>query len=347
MTNPTASSTETNMTDSESSYHCELVGDNYSGQRLDQIAAELFSQFSRSRLQSWIKAGELTVDGMTRKSKDKLLGGEKLELNAEIKAEERWQPQPVELDVVYSDDHIIVINKTVGLVVHPGAGVPDQTLLNGLLYHFPELATIPRAGIVHRLDKDTSGLMVVARSLLAHTSLTQQLQDRSVGREYEAVVMGEMTGGGKVDKPIGRHPSNRVKMAVIDRPTNRPTNSEKSSSAKEAITHFRLKTRYKRYTHIACQLETGRTHQIRVHMAYIKHPLIGDPVYLSRQRWLAGTSVELKEVLASFPRQALHAKKLTLVHPFSQEIMTWESELPEDMQQLLVALKADMKLQAE
>lgn len=331
------------MTESETSFHSEDVSDHYSGQRLDQIAAELFNQFSRSRLQSWIKAGELTVDGMTRKPKDKLLGGEKLELNAEIKAEERWEPQPIELDVVYSDDHIIVINKAVGLVVHPGAGVPDQTLLNGLLYHFPELATIPRAGIVHRLDKDTSGLMVVARSLLAHTSLIQQLQDRSVGREYEALVMGEMTGGGKVDKPIGRHPSNRVKMAVIDRPTN----SEKSSSAKEAITHFRLKTRYKRYTHIACQLETGRTHQIRVHMAFIKHPLIGDPVYLGRQRWLAGTSVELKEVLASFPRQALHAKKLTLVHPFLQETMAWESELPEDMQQLLVALKADMKLQAE
>lgn len=322
---------------SDSLFYSEEVLDHHSGQRLDHIAAELFNDFSRSRLQSWIKGGQLTVDGMTRKPKDKLLGGEKLTLHAELEAEERWLPQAISLNIVYQDEHIIVINKPAGLVVHPGAGVPDQTLLNGLLHHFPELATIPRAGIVHRLDKETSGLMVVARSLLAHASLIEQLQDRSVGREYEAIVMGEMTGGGKVDKPIGRHPTNRIKMAVLD------ARADQNKTAKEAITHYRLKTRFKRYTHIACKLETGRTHQIRVHMAYIKHPLVGDPVYLGRQRWLAGTEKALKQVLIDFPRQALHAKKLTLVHPESDETMSWESELPEDMQHLLLALKADQQ----
>lgn len=326
------------MTGPEAEYYCQDVAAHFTGQRLDQVAAELFNDFSRSRLQAWIKEGLLTVNGEQRKPKDRLLGGETLELTAVLEAEERWLPQQIELNIVYSDEHIIVINKPAGLVVHPGAGVPDNTLLNGLLYQFPELATIPRAGIVHRLDKDTSGLMVVARSLLAHDSLVQQLQERSVGREYEAIVMGELTGGGKVDKPIGRHPSNRIKMAVLNKPNT------DNGSAKEAITHYRLKTRYQRYTHIACKLETGRTHQIRVHMAYINHPLVGDPVYLGRQRWLAGTSAELKEALINFPRQALHAKKLTLVHPYTEGVMSWESELPKDMQVLLLALKTDQKL---
>ncbi len=319
------------MSNSESQHYFHRVESNYSGQRLDQVAAEVFNHFSRARLQSWIKAGQLTVDGKQRKSKDKLIGGELLELAAIVDAEERWQPQSIPLDIVFSDEHIIVLNKPAGLVVHPGAGVPDGTLLNGLLHYFPELTNIPRAGIVHRLDKETSGLMVVARSLVAHASLIQQLQDRSVGREYEAVVMGELTGGGKVDKPMGRHPTNRIKMAVL----------EQHASAKQAITHYRLLARYSRYTHIACKLETGRTHQIRVHMAYIKHPLVGDPIYLGRQRWLAGTAEPLKQMLANFPRQALHAKKLALVHPASKEELSWQVELPDDMQKLLSALKTD------
>ncbi len=319
------------MSDSDSQNYLHRVEPNYSGQRLDQVAAEVFNHFSRARLQSWIKAGQLTVDGSQRKPKDKLIGGELLQLVAIVEAEERWLPQSIPLDIIYSDEHIAVLNKPAGLVVHPGAGVPDGTLLNGLLHHFPELVNIPRAGIVHRLDKETSGLMVVARSLAAHTSLIQQLQDRSLGREYEAVVMGELTGGGKIDKPMGRHPTNRIKMAVL----------ENNAAAKQAITHYRLLTRYSRYTHIACKLETGRTHQIRVHMAYIKHPLIGDPVYLGRQRWLAGTAEPLKQVLANFPRQALHAKKLTLIHPESKQEHSWQVELPEDMQALLSALRTD------
>jgi 23S rRNA pseudouridine1911/1915/1917 synthase len=304
------------------------VEPHHSGKRLDQVAAEIFSDYSRARLQAWIKNGQLKVNGAMLKPKDKLLGGEFLELTVTPETDDRWQAQAIELDVVDADKDLILINKPAGLVVHPGAGVAKGTLLNGLLHHFPELNSLPRAGIVHRLDKDTSGLMVVARSLSAHTSLVKQLQSRSLGREYEAVVMGEMTGGGMVDKPIGRHPTQRIKMAVL----------EHSNTAKQAVTHYRLIKRFSRYTHIACQLETGRTHQIRVHMAHIHHPLVGDPIYLGRQRWLSGTPEPLKQVLGNFPRQALHAKKLTLIHPQHGEELTWESELPADMQTLLSAL---------
>jgi 23S rRNA pseudouridine1911/1915/1917 synthase len=308
-----------------------LVSTEHSGKRLDQVATVLFDSYSRGRIQEWIKQAAITVDGESRRPKDKLLGGEIISLTVVLEEEERWQPQEIAINEVYSDEHIIVINKPGGLVVHPGAGMPDGTLLNGLLYRYPELAMLPRAGIVHRIDKDTTGLMVVARSLLAHTSLVQQLQDRSLGREYEALVMGELTGGGVIDKPIGRHPTQRIKMAVVER-------TPKAQAGKEAVTHYRLVKRFSGYTHIACQLETGRTHQIRVHLAHIKHPLLGDPVYLTRQRWVAGTADELKEALKVFRRQALHAKKLTLVHPYSGDTMEWESELPEDMQLLLSAL---------
>ncbi|MGH1485082.1 MAG: 23S rRNA pseudouridine(1911/1915/1917) synthase RluD [Cellvibrionaceae bacterium] len=317
------------MSESESFYY--QVDSTHSGQRLDQIAAEAFSDFSRARLQAWIKSGSLTVDGQVRKPKDKLYGGEALQLEVVVEAEQRWLPQSIPLDIHYVDEHIIVVNKQAGLVVHPGAGMPDKTLLNGLLFLYPELSGIPRAGIVHRLDKETSGLMVIARSLQAHTSLVKQLQDRSVGREYEAIVMGELTGGGTVDKPIGRHQTNRLKMAVL---ANNP-------SAKEAITHYRLIKRFPRYTHIACQLETGRTHQIRVHMSYIKHPLVGDPVYLGRQRWMSGTSIELKHFLPTFNRQALHAKKLTLIHPHTGEEQFWEVDTPDDMRELLLMLEQE------
>ena len=320
------------MSESESSlvFH---VTDEHWGQRLDQVAAIAFSDYSRSRLQEWIKSGDLTVDDQMGKSKDKLQGGECLRLHVVTETETHAQPEPIDLNIIFEDEHIIVLNKPADLVVHPGAGVPNGTLLNGLLYHYPELAELPRAGIVHRLDKQTTGIMVVARSLMAHTSLVQQLQDRSLGREYEAVVMGQLTGGGKVDKPIGRHPTNRLKMAVL----------ENSSQGKEAVTHYRLLERFSLYTHIRCQLETGRTHQIRVHLAHIKHPIVGDPVYLVRQKWLKGTGEPLKQCLAGFNRQALHAKKLTLVHPATAEILSWETELPADIQALLVALKDDKR----
>ena len=296
--------------------------------RLDQVAAILFPDHSRSRIQTWIKSGQLTVDGKTLKPREKLVGGEQLALNAEIEIQERWQAEPVELDVVYADDDIIVINKPAGLVVHPGAGTPGGTILNGLLHHYPEVGTIPRAGIVHRLDKDTTGLMVVARSLTAHTSLVAQLQDRSMGREYEAVVTGVMTGGGKVDEPIGRHPTVRTKMAV-------------SHAGKPAVTHYRVLERYRNHTLIRCKLETGRTHQIRVHMAHIHYPLVGDPLYAGRMRLPKGVHPDVAKALRTLDRQALHATYLELVHPKSGETMAWQVELPDDMVDLLALLEAD------
>ena len=296
--------------------------------RFDQVAAKLFPDFSRSRLQQWIKDGQLTVNGETMRGRDKLNGGETLELRAEQEAEGDWQPEEMDLDIVYEDDDILVLNKPTDLVVHPAAGNHTGTLLNGLLHHCPELVNIPRAGIVHRLDKDTTGLMVVAKTLQAQNHLVGQLQDRSMGREYEAVVQGHMTGGGKVDEPIGRHGTQRTKMAV-------------SPTGKEAVTHYRVLHKFPSHTYIRCKLETGRTHQIRVHLSYIGYPLVGDATYASRQRLTKGIGPELRDMLANFPRQALHARELTLVQPRTEEIMTWEVELPDDFIELLNALADD------
>ncbi len=300
------------------------------GFRLDQAVAKLFPEYSRSRLQNWIKNGELRVDGKQLRARDKLLGGEQIEIGAQLQAEERWQPEAIELDVVYEDPQILVINKPAGLVVHPAAGHQDGTLLNALLHHCPEVATVPRAGIVHRLDKDTTGLMVVAKTLEAQTELVAQLQERSMGREYEAVVQGVMTGGGCVDEPMGRHPKNRQKMAVFP-------------MGKEAVTHYRVLQKFRGHTHIRVKLETGRTHQIRVHMSHINYPLVGDPVYGGRFRLPKGITPELQEGLRGFKRQALHAKKLELFHPTTGELMSWEVDLPEDMQGLLATLKTDAR----
>ena len=301
------------------------VAPQITGRRLDQLAVELFADFSRARIQEWIKAGDLTVNGARCKPRHKLYGGEHLSVVAYIEDEQRWQPQDIPVDVVHADEHLIVINKPDDIVVHPGAGVPDGTLLNALLYHFPELAALPRAGIVHRLDKQTTGLMVIARSLPAHTHLVEQLQSRTLGREYEAVVFGELTGGGSIDRPISRHPTQRTKMAIV-------------LEGKEAITHYRLLERFTGYSHIHCRLETGRTHQIRVHMAAIHHPLVGDPLYLGRKRWSPGTPMELRSMIADFPRQALHAQALSLVHPVDGKLLSWQAPLPADMQRLLKAL---------
>lgn len=302
------------------------------GRRLDQVAAEQFPEFSRSRLQQWIKSGDLLVDGQQRPAKHKLLGGEELCISTQLKAEGDWQPQEIPLDIIYEDEHIIVINKPVDLVVHPAAGNRDGTLLNGLLHYCPQLESVPRGGIVHRLDKDTTGLMVVAKTLAAHTDLVAQLQARTVSREYEAVVTGVMTGGGLVDQPIGRHPRQRVKMAVI-------------SDGKEARTHYRILERFAGHSYIRLKLETGRTHQIRVHMASLKHPIVGDDIYGGRFKVHKGVSDQLRETLQGFGRQALHARELGLVHPHSGEYVSWSTELPEDMQQLLVALRADNSAQ--
>ncbi|KEI72490.1 23S rRNA pseudouridine(1911/1915/1917) synthase RluD [Endozoicomonas elysicola] len=301
------------------------VSDDQAGRRFDQIAAACFPDFSRARLQDWIREGFLLVDGAPRKPKEKLYGGELLSLSVEVQSEARWEAENIPLDIVYEDDDIIVINKPAGLVVHPAVGNYTGTLLNALLYHYPDNAALPRAGIVHRLDKDTTGLMVVARSLAAQTDLVAQLQDRTVHREYEAVVRGVMTGGGLVDAPIGRHPQNRLKMAVV-------------RGGKPSITHYRVLKRFAAHTHIRLQLETGRTHQIRVHMSHQRFPLVGDDLYGGGLKLPKSCPAELEKVLRAFRRQALHARQLGLIHPITGEYMEWEVPLVEDFQMLLDSL---------
>ncbi len=305
------------------------VPEQLSGARFDQVAAQLFPDYSRARLQLWIKSGELRVGGEQRKPREKLLCGDVLSLSAEVEDEERWLAEDIALDIVHEDEAIIVINKPAGLVVHPAAGHASGTLLNALLGHCSDLGSVPRAGIVHRLDKDTSGLMVVAKTLSAQNHLVSQLQDRSVSREYEAVVFGAMTGGGRVEADIGRHPQQRKKMAVV------------KLGGKEAITHYRLIKRFTNHSHILCRLETGRTHQIRVHMAHVKHALIGDPLYAGRPRIPKAASEALINALRGFPRQALHARRLSLLHPVSDDTVSWEVPLPDDMVALLALLEEE------
>ena len=313
------------------SEHIQLeatVPDTLFGQRLDQAVAQLFPDYSRSRIQGWIKEGELTVNGKVLRPRDKLSGGEKIVVAATIALIEEHKPEAIELDVIYEDEHILIINKPSGLVVHPAAGHADGTLLNALLHHAPEVAQVPRAGIVHRLDRETTGLMVVAKTIQAQTDLVEQLQSRSMGREYEAVVQGVMIGGGKVDAPMGRHSKNRQKMAVV-------------GVGKEAVTHYRVLQKFRSHTHIRLKLETGRTHQIRVHMAHINYPLVGDPLYGGRFRLPKNTSEKMQSVLKNFRRQALHAKKLELWHPATGEHCSWEIDLPADLQQLVNVLQRD------
>ncbi|WP_417227662.1 23S rRNA pseudouridine(1911/1915/1917) synthase RluD [Amphritea sp.] len=304
------------------------VSDDLIGKRLDQAVAELFPDYSRSRLQGWIKDGFLTVDGQVKRPRDKLFGGEQLEVDAELDVIDQYKAVEMPLDIVYEDDDIMIINKPANLVVHPAAGHWEDTLLNGLLHYCPDIAQVPRAGIVHRLDMDTTGLMVVAKTIQAQTELVSQLQDRSMGREYEAVVAGVMTGGGTVNEPLGRHSRNRQKMAVV-------------GLGKEAVTHYRVLTKFRAHTHIRLKLETGRTHQIRVHMSYINYPLVGDQLYGGRFRLPKGVTPQLLNKLKEFQRQALHAKRLELFHPATGELMSWEVDLPEDMQRLLNRLKKD------
>jgi 23S rRNA pseudouridine1911/1915/1917 synthase len=302
----------------------------HNGLRLDQAAALLFPDFSRARLQEWIKEGQLTLNGEQARTKDKVLEGDTLLLLAEMEAATEFKPEVMTLDLVYEDDDVIVVNKPVGLVVHPAAGNYSGTLLNGLLAHCADLTALPRAGIVHRLDKDTSGLMVVAKNLRAHQDLVSQLQDRTVSRHYEAVVQGVATAGGTIDAPIGRHPVQRQKRAVWDGPDSRP-----------AVTHYRVKNRFRSHSHLQVQLETGRTHQIRVHMAHIGMPIVGDQVYGGRMKPPRGAIPVLLEFLQSFKRQALHAGALGFNHPETGEYMQWEAPMPADMIELLRLLELD------
>lgn len=301
------------------------VPEELAGMRLDQCLAEIFPDYSRSKLQTWVKAGRVLVDGEQRKGRDKLDGGEEIELDAEAEVVLECDAEDIPLDIVYEDDALLIINKPAGLVVHPAVGNWHGTLVNALLHHAPKLDTLPRAGIVHRLDKDTSGLLMVAKTLQAHTSLVEQLQERTITREYLALVKGWMTAGGTVDEPIGRHPVDRKRNAV-------------RRDGKEAITHYRLEQRFKRHTLIRVKLETGRTHQIRVHMAHINYPLVGDPVYGGRFQMPAECSPALAEALRNFKRQALHAAKLGLDHPQTGEYFEWEQPMPDDMQNLIKLL---------
>jgi 23S rRNA pseudouridine1911/1915/1917 synthase len=302
------------------------------GKRLDVVLADIFPEYSRSRLKLWIEQGQVLVNGEMAKPKLKMSGDEELRLSVQsIESEENCVAEDIPLNIVYQDESIIVINKPADFVVHPAAGHYSGTMQNALLHHDASLAEIPRAGIVHRLDKDTTGLMVVARNLSSHKYLVDQIQKHEVVREYQAVVYGVMTGGGMVDLPIGRHPRDRIKMAVRE-------------NGREAITHYRLLKRFREHSHIKVQLETGRTHQIRVHMSHLHHPIVGDPVYAGRHRVPAGAQQELLDYLQAFKRQALHAWRLSFVHPESGDDVSFEAPLPDDMQQLISLLQADLQL---
>lgn len=300
------------------------------GQRLDQVLAHLFGDFSRNRLQNWIRQGRVTVDGYAKRPRDRVRLGQRIELRALLDAQVPVHPQAIDLEIIYEDDALLVVNKTAGMVVHPAAGNPDGTLQNALLHHLPELATLPRAGIVHRLDKDTTGLMAVAKSPLAHKRLVEALRLRDVTREYAAIVSGVVISGGIVNAPIGRHPTLRTKMAVV-------------AIGKAAVTHYRVTELFRAHSLLQVNLETGRTHQIRVHMAYLRYPLVGDSVYGGRPKLPLNPLPELSSAVRGFGRQALHARRLSLQHPLDRRPMTWESPLPNDMTKLLVVLRQDKR----
>jgi 23S rRNA pseudouridine1911/1915/1917 synthase len=306
-----------------------VVPDNLIGKRLDQVLAEVFPDYSRSRIKEWILAGCVRVnDAVVDKPREKLLGGEAVYIQAQLQEQQQHQAEDIELDIQFEDEHILVINKPANLVVHPGAGNQQGTLLNALLNHVPDIGAVPRAGIVHRLDKDTTGLMVVAKTVPAQTHLVTQLQAREISREYEAVVNGTMVAGGIIDEPIGRHDTKRTSMAV-------------RAMGKPAVTHYRVKQKFRAHTHLRLKLETGRTHQIRVHMAYLHHPIVGDPLYGGRPRPPKSASEELRQFLRDFRRQALHAAQLELAHPVTGEWLSWQAPLPQDMQSLLAILAKD------
>jgi 23S rRNA pseudouridine1911/1915/1917 synthase len=303
------------------------------GRRLDQALAELVSEYSRSRLQQWIRGGQVMLDGRLPQVREKVAGGESVRIDAVIEEQTANGAEPIPLDIVHEDADLLVINKPAGLVVHPAVGNPAGTLLNALLHHDARLAGLPRAGIVHRLDKSTSGLMVVARNLTAHKRLVDAMQAREVKREYLAVVNTVLTAGGCIDAPLGRHPVDRKRMAVV-------------SGGKASVTHYRVEERFRAHTLVRVQLETGRTHQIRVHMAYRHFPVVGDPVYGGRLRLPKSADEHVIAVLSGFRRQALHATRLTLDHPLSGETLSWHADVPLDMAELIAALQQDARQHA-
>ena len=304
------------------------LDESYLGQRIDQVAALVWNDFSREKLKQWLKDGHLLVNGNTVKPKYKCEGDELLTLNVELEVQTKSLPEDIPLNIVYEDDGIIVINKPVGMVVHPGAGNSSGTLVNALLHHYPKSAELTRAGLVHRIDKDTSGLLVVAKNLESQFALSKQLAKKTVYRVYDLVVYGKIIAGGTIDEPIKRHPVDRIKMAILP-------------GGKDAVTHYNVKERFQHFTRVQARLETGRTHQIRVHFSYLGFGLVGDPVYMSRVRVPAGASELLGETLRGFKRQALHASKLGLVHPRSGEDMMFEAPWADDFAQLVEVLRSE------
>lgn len=306
------------------------IPDHMGGMRLDQALSKLLTDYSRTQIQEWIKNHEITVNNKTAKARDTVFGGEIINIFATKRSYPVWEAEAITLDIIYEDDSLLVINKPAGMVVHPGAGNASHTLLNALLHHVPALQALPRAGIVHRLDKNTSGLLVIAKTAIALKKLTDQLKKRTVSRIYQAIVSGVLTSGGTIDLPIGRHPIQRKRMAVIE-------------TGKPAVTHYRIIEKYRAYTRVKVQLETGRTHQIRVHFSNKHHALLGDQTYGGRLQLPKGASPELIQVLRTFKRQALHASELELIHPETEQIMGWKAPLPPDMIDLIHTLQLDSK----
>jgi 23S rRNA pseudouridine1911/1915/1917 synthase len=305
-----------------------IIPEELAGLRLDQALARMFPDYSRSRLKDWLLAGAITVEGGPKRPRDAVSGGEVVEFEPRAETEVRAAPEPITLDVVYEDDDLLVVNKPAGLVVHPGAGNPGGTLMNGLLHHAPRLEEVPRAGIIHRIDKDTTGLLLIAKTLPAHTALVRQLAEREITRNYLAVCNGVLTGGGTIDQPIGRHPVDRKRMSI-------------QQNGKPAVTHYTVLERFRAFTYISVKLDTGRTHQIRVHFAWRRHALVGDPAYGGRLALPKGASEAVIETLRRFKRQALHATRLAFEHPATGETVELEVPPPEDFQHLLGVLRED------
>lgn len=304
------------------------VPDEHAGKRLDQAVSGICPDYSRAQWQQWIKSGGVTVNGsIVDKTRHKVIAGDYITVNTILAEQGSWEAQPIPLDIIYEDEQLIIVNKPAGLVVHPGAGNPDKTLVNALRHYDESLVHIPRAGIIHRLDKETSGLLIVARTLESHHALTQALSQREIKREYQAIIHGTLISGGTINAPIDRHPTHRIKMAI-------------QNSGRNAVTHYRLIEKFPHFTHIKCELESGRTHQIRVHMKHISHPLVGDPLYGYGSNIPGKLGPTLRDIARQFPRQALHAWRLTLTHPTTGDTLTAESPLPNDMAQLLTNIRS-------